>query len=96
MANQPERAEIPIQKDLDISQRSWLVAKLEHERGIIDAWFEGGGSSSPDRSLRTRTFQSCYVVGYHKGARFPRRDCPHLSMGNCYGILSCLWRWEAI
>lgn len=42
MANQPERAEIPIQKDLDISQRSWLVAKLEHERGIIDAWFEGG------------------------------------------------------
>jgi len=27
---------------MDVSQRSELVAKLELERGIISAWFEGG------------------------------------------------------
>lgn len=27
---------------MDVSQRTWLVAKLEHESGIIGAWFEGG------------------------------------------------------
>ncbi len=42
MSNEKERVEIYIQEDMNVSQRSWLVAKLEHERGIINAWFEGG------------------------------------------------------
>ena len=42
MSNEQERVEIYIQEDMDVSQRTWLVAKLEHERGIIGAWFEGG------------------------------------------------------
>ncbi len=37
-----EQVEINIQEDMDVSQRSWLMAKLEHERGIIGAWFKGG------------------------------------------------------
>jgi len=42
MSNERERVEIYIQEDMDVSQRSWLVAKLEHERGIVGAWFGGG------------------------------------------------------
>ena len=42
MSKEQEQAEIYIQQDLDVSQRSWLVAKLEHKRGIISAWFKGG------------------------------------------------------
>jgi len=42
MANEPEQVEITIQEDLDLNQRSWLVAKLEHETGIVSAWFAGG------------------------------------------------------
>lgn len=42
MTNEQERAEIYIQEDMNVSQRSLLVAHLEHERGIISAWFEGG------------------------------------------------------
>ena len=42
MSNEQEKVEVYIQEDVDESQRSWLVAKLEHERGIISAWFEGG------------------------------------------------------
>jgi len=42
MSNERERVEIYIQEDMDVSQRSWLVAKLEHEMGIIGAWFEDG------------------------------------------------------
>lgn len=42
MSNREERVEINIQEDMDVSQRTWLVAKLEHERGIVGAWFEGG------------------------------------------------------
>ncbi len=42
MSNEQEQVEIYIQEELNVSQRSWLVAKLEHERGIISAWFVGG------------------------------------------------------
>ncbi len=42
MSIEQERVEIDLQEDMDVSQRSLLVAKLEHERGIIGAWFEGG------------------------------------------------------
>jgi hypothetical protein len=42
MSNEQDRVEVYIQEDMDVSQRSWLVARLEHERGIIGAWFEGG------------------------------------------------------
>jgi hypothetical protein len=41
MASEKEQVEIYIQEGMDVSQRSWLVAKLEHERGIIGAWFQG-------------------------------------------------------
>jgi hypothetical protein len=46
MSNKQERVEIYIQEDMDVSQRSWLVAKLGHKRGIICAWFEGGDHHS--------------------------------------------------
>lgn len=42
MSNEQERVEIHIEEDINLSQRTWLVAKLEHESGIIGAWFEGG------------------------------------------------------
>ena len=42
MSNEREQVEIFIQEDMDVSQRAWLVAKLEHERGIVGAWFKGG------------------------------------------------------
>ncbi|MGD8593226.1 MAG: hypothetical protein PVF82_10370 [Gammaproteobacteria bacterium] len=42
MANEPEQLEIDIREDLDVSQRASLVAKLEHETGIVSAWFAGG------------------------------------------------------
>lgn len=41
MPSKQEKVEINIQESMDVSQRSWLVTKLEHERGIISAWFEG-------------------------------------------------------
>ncbi|HEY5604727.1 MAG TPA: hypothetical protein VIM41_16620 [Gammaproteobacteria bacterium] len=37
-----ETVEIDIQEDMEVSQRSWLVTKLEQEQGIIGAWFAGG------------------------------------------------------
>ena len=42
MADEPEQIEINIREDLDLAQRSWLAAKLEHETGIVSAWFAGG------------------------------------------------------
>jgi len=42
MSNKEERIEISIQEDMDVSQYSWLETKLEHEKGIVSAWFEGG------------------------------------------------------
>ncbi len=42
MSNLQERVEIYIQEDMDVSKRSWLVATLKHERGIVSAWFERG------------------------------------------------------
>lgn len=42
MSSEQEMIEIYINEDVDVSQRSWLAAKLEHERGIVGAWFEGG------------------------------------------------------
>ena len=42
MADEPEQVEINIQEDLDVDQRTWLVAKLEHETGVVSAWFSGG------------------------------------------------------
>jgi len=40
MSNEEVQVEIKIQEDMDVSQRSWLVAKLEHIKGIISAWFD--------------------------------------------------------
>lgn len=37
MSNGQEQVEIYIHKDMDVSRRSWLVAKLEQEQGIIGA-----------------------------------------------------------
>lgn len=37
MANEPEQIEIDIREDLDVAQRTWLVAKLEQETCIVDA-----------------------------------------------------------
>lgn len=42
MSNKQVQVEVYIQEDMDVSQCSELVAKLERERGIIGAWFEGG------------------------------------------------------
>ena len=42
MANEQECVGIYIEEDMDVSQRSWLVAALEHYRGIVSAWFEHG------------------------------------------------------
>jgi len=42
MSNIEERVEINIQEDMDVSQRSWLITKIEHEKGIVSAWFEDG------------------------------------------------------
>lgn len=41
MSNKQEQVEIYIREDMDASQRSWLVTKLEDERGIISACFKG-------------------------------------------------------
>ena len=35
-----QQVQIDIQEDMDVEQRSWLVAKLEDETGIIGAWFD--------------------------------------------------------
>ena len=35
-----QHVQIDIQEDMDVEQRSWLVAKLEDETGIIGAWFD--------------------------------------------------------
>jgi hypothetical protein len=35
-----ELRQIDLAETLDVDQRSWLVAKLEDERGIISAWFD--------------------------------------------------------
>ena len=42
MSNVDERVVIYIQEDMDVSQRSHLVATLEHNQGIVSAWFEHG------------------------------------------------------
>jgi len=42
MANEPEQVEIDINEDLDVAQRAWLVAELEHQTGIVSAWFAEG------------------------------------------------------
>jgi len=42
MSNKQEQVEIFIQEDMDASKRSFLVAKLEHETGIISACFVEG------------------------------------------------------
>lgn len=41
MSSEQVQVEIYINEDVDVSQRSWLSAKLEHERGIVGAWFGG-------------------------------------------------------
>lgn len=33
------QVDIDIQEDLDVSQRDWLIAKLEQEAGIVSALF---------------------------------------------------------
>ncbi|MFO7642163.1 MAG: hypothetical protein R6X17_13125 [Candidatus Competibacteraceae bacterium] len=35
-----EQLQIDLSEAMDVDQRSWLVAKLEDERGIISAWFD--------------------------------------------------------
>ena len=42
MPNVDERVVIYIQEDMDVSKRSWLVASLEHYKGIISACFDHG------------------------------------------------------
>jgi hypothetical protein len=42
MSNEQEKVEIYIEEDMGVSRRSDLVARLEQEKGIIGAWFEGG------------------------------------------------------
>ncbi len=42
MSNEQEQVTIYIQENLNVSQRSFLVTKLEHENGIVSAWFEDG------------------------------------------------------
>ena len=37
-----EKLEVYILEDMDVTQRGWLVMKLEHEQGIVGAWFAGG------------------------------------------------------
>ncbi|MFO7604442.1 MAG: hypothetical protein R6X06_11605 [Gammaproteobacteria bacterium] len=37
-----ENVEVYIREDMDVTQRGWLVMKLEHEQGIVGAWFLGG------------------------------------------------------
>lgn len=37
-----EKVEIYIREDMDIARRGWLVMKLEHEQGIVGAWFADG------------------------------------------------------
>lgn len=41
MANEPERAEIVIKQSLDPALRNELPAKLEHEPGIVSAYYAG-------------------------------------------------------
>jgi hypothetical protein len=35
-----KQQQIDLAETLDVDQRSWLVAKLEDERGMISAWFD--------------------------------------------------------
>lgn len=46
MSNVNECVVIYTQEDMDVSKRSWLVASLEHYRGIVSAWFEHGDHHS--------------------------------------------------
>ena len=41
MANEPAELVIDIREDLDVEQRAFLVARLENESGIVNAWFAG-------------------------------------------------------
>lgn len=45
MANEPERAEIVIEQALEDVQRQELAAKLEHEPGIVTAYYQDGNPS---------------------------------------------------
>ena len=42
MSDEQEQVEIYIQENMDVPQRAELEMKLEHERGIVRAWFEEG------------------------------------------------------
>ncbi len=42
MPEKQQTVEIFVREDMDVYQRSELVAKLEHERGIARAYFEHG------------------------------------------------------
>ena len=42
MPNVDERVVIYIRENMDVSKHSWLVATLEHYKGIISAYFEHG------------------------------------------------------
>ncbi|MFP3874512.1 MAG: hypothetical protein ACLFQT_09795 [Thiohalophilus sp.] len=37
-----EKVEVYIREDMDVARRGWLVMKLEHEQGIVSAWFADG------------------------------------------------------
>lgn len=39
MTPETSQVDIDLQEDLDVSQRDWLVAKLEQEAGIVSAVF---------------------------------------------------------
>lgn len=40
MSNEQKQVLVHIQDEMDVSQRSWLEAKLDHENGINAAWFD--------------------------------------------------------
>ena len=42
MQTKPQRLDIFIKEDMDVSHRASLVARLEEETGIVGAWFESG------------------------------------------------------
>jgi len=42
MLTKPQKMEIFIKEDMDVTRRTALVARLEEESGIVGAWFESG------------------------------------------------------
>jgi len=71
MADEQERVEIYIEEDMDVSQRSWLVATLEHKLGIVSACFEHGDHHRLTINFEHKHFSHITLIdaikehGYH-------------------------------